>query len=173
LSASPPKFRFALPPQVVFGRVTMSICARPASWLSAAKLFCLKRIDWIWSRFGRRPPLKPFMKNVAPPGPAIAESASARSSGSSGSASISSCVSVVVDKVFDPSGALVSLTTTSCLNPSISSVTVSFIAPRRSVSGAANGMNPGNSTCTVTGPGTSGDVATPCSSDMKITGSPL
>ena len=44
------------------------------------------------------------------------------------------------------SGALAWLTSTSALKPSISRVTVWFMAPRLSASGAANGMNPGNST---------------------------
>ena len=99
------------------------------------------------------------MKNVAPPGPASCDSTSASSSGSSGSASISSCVSEIVDVLFDASGAVASLTATSALKPSIASVTVWFFAPRFSFSGASNGRNPGNSTCTVTSPGVSaGDV---------------
>jgi hypothetical protein len=80
-------------------------------------------IDRIWSRLGRRPPWKPFMKNVAPPGPASCESTSASSSGSSGSASISSCDSEKDDVLFDASGAVASFTCTSALKPSMCSVT--------------------------------------------------
>ena len=71
------------------------------------------------------------------------------------------------DVLFDASGALSRDTATSDLNPSISSVTTWFCAPRRRVSGASNGRNPGNSTCTTTSPGgMGGATARPLSSDL-------
>jgi hypothetical protein len=63
--------KFTLPLQLrMFGRVMISICVRPASWLSAENELVRRRICWISSREGSRPPRKPFTWNTAPAPPA-------------------------------------------------------------------------------------------------------
>ena len=110
----------------------ISICVRPASWLSAENELVRNRIWRISSRDGRRPPRNPFTWKVAPVPPVICVSASARSSGSSGSESISSCSSVVVCALPLRSSVLArSLTTTSSCRPAMPSVTFWLVAPRR------------------------------------------
>ena len=115
-----------------FGRVMISICVRPASWLSAANELVRKRIWRISSRDGSRPPRNPLTWKVAPEPPVICRSASASSSGSSGSESISSCSSVVVCELpLRSSVTARSLTTTSSCKPAMPSVTFWLFAPRR------------------------------------------
>ena len=84
---------------MTLGLVMISICVRPASWLSAESELVRKRIWRISSRDGNRPPRNPLTWNTAPAAPAIWVSTSASSSGSSGSSSISACSSVVGERV--------------------------------------------------------------------------
>ena len=91
------------------GLVITSTRTIPASWYSAAKELLRKRICWIWSFGGRRPPRKPSTK-ICAPGPAICASCSAISSGSSESASISSWVNVVVKPLSRRAAASTSVT---------------------------------------------------------------
>ncbi|OFW00586.1 MAG: hypothetical protein A3I61_07840 [Acidobacteria bacterium RIFCSPLOWO2_02_FULL_68_18] len=155
------------------GRVMMSTCTRPASWLSAENELVRKRIWRISSRFGSRPPRKPFTLKTAPAPPVIASSWARSSSGSSDSSAISSSSSVVVSALPRVSPAAGPVTTISSCTPAMKSVTVWLLAPRRSVTVAEKGPNPLASTCSTTGPsGNAASVVWPRSSTSASRMSP-
>lgn len=167
------RMRVEKPPRIgpMPARVMMSMPSLSAEWFSAGNVSRTIRIDWMTSRDGRLPRLKPSMRTRALP-PAMSISWRISSCGSSGNASSSSCVSVVDSMLFGSAAAACAFGATSTVSSnavSVSSMDRLLSPARNRTSGTSPVSKPENSAVIVYRPGFSaGMVARPWSFAVTV-----